>query len=91
MRNVEVTNKAKKDIRRLKKQGIFDDNEFEALVTILANDDIIPSRYLDHPLHGEYEGMRECHIFPDWLLIYQKSDDKLTLYLIRSGSHSDLF
>ena len=91
MRTVEITSRAKKDLKKLKKQGIFDKDEFLNIVNILATDQEIPVRYLDHPLSGNYDGMRECHIHPDWLLIYKKSDDKLKLYLIRTGSHSELF
>lgn len=91
MRNVELTTKARRDIKRLKKQGVFDKDEFMTLVEILASDRQIPARYLDHPLSGKYAGTRECHIYADWLLIYKKSEDKLTLYVIRSGSHSELF
>ena len=52
---------------------------------------ILPEKYNDHPLKGDYTGHRECHITPDWLLIYKKENDLITLSLTRTGSHSDLF
>ncbi len=57
----------------------------------LANGIILEERYRDHKLSGNYEGLRECHINPDWLLIYEIRDDELILVLNRTGSHSDLF
>ena len=51
----------------------------------------LPPKYKDHPLHGEYEGHRDCHINPDWVLIYIKHEDKLILHLVRTETHSDLF
>lgn len=60
---------------------------------LLQNEEILPSKYLDHHLVNSrnYQNMRECHIEPDWLLVYQVIDDELILRLIRTGSHSDLF
>lgn len=60
------------------------------VLTLLANDELLPNRYNDHPLSGDLQGFRECHIKPDLLLIYSKSDSD-TLVLVRLGSHSDLF
>ena len=57
----------------------------------LANDEILEERYHDHSLEGNWEGHRELHIRPDWLLIYQKKDNLLILELSRTGTHSDLF
>lgn len=61
------------------------------VVDKLANGIILEERYRDHNLSGNYEGLRECHINPDWLLIYEIRDDELILVLNRTGSHSDLF
>ena len=52
---------------------------------------ILPERYKDHELIGDFKGCRECHITPDWLLIYEIYEDELILYLTRTGTHSDLF
>ena len=51
----------------------------------------LPEKFRDHDLTGNYKGCRECHILPDWLLVYEVNNDELILYLIRTGSHSDLF
>ena len=57
----------------------------------LANGETLDAKYKDHPLIGDYEDFRECHIKPDWLLIYRIDDEELELYLFRTGTHSDLF
>ena len=61
------------------------------MIDILAKGGVLDRKYSDHQLSGDYSGCSECHIAPDWLLIYKKSEDKLLLVLVRSGSHSDLF
>jgi mRNA interferase YafQ len=58
---------------------------------MLANEEILPKKYKDHFLQGNWQGYRECHVKPDLLLIYKLENDKLTLTLVRTGSHSDLF
>lgn len=63
----------------------------EEVVTILANQQLLPDRYRDHSLSGNYSGYRECHILPDWLLIYKIFQDRLVLVLTRTGTHSDLY
>ena len=63
----------------------------EEVVTILANEQPLPDRYRDHSLSGNYSGYRECHILPDWLLIYKVFQDRLVLVLTRTGTHSDLY
>lgn len=57
----------------------------------LAAGEPLPERNKDHPLSGDYAGCRECHVAPDWLLIYEIVDETLMLYLTRTGTHSDLF
>ena len=61
------------------------------MIDVLANEEALPEKYRDHRLVGEYSDCRECHITPDWLLIYKISNRELVLYLTRTGSHSDLF
>ena len=63
---------------------------FLTVVEMLANDEALPHKYRDHILSGDWENHRECHIKPDWLLIYKKNDVN-QLILIRTGSHSELF
>lgn len=88
--NVRVTTKFKKDIKLIKKQG-KDLNKLYAVVEKIANAESLDKKYKDHILSGDYIGFRECHIEPDWLLIYQCDDDEIILLLSRTGSHSDLF
>ena len=63
----------------------------EAVITLLANEEKLPEKYRDHNLSGRYSSFRECHIQPDWLLIYRIDGDELELFLFRTGTHSDLF
>ena len=79
---VRFTGQFKKDLKRAKKQG-KDTDELFAVVDKLSNG--------DHGLSGNYKGCRECHIQPDWLLIYEINDGILVLMLYRVGSHSELF
>ena len=76
----------KKDYKRGCKQ-----EDFRKVVEILITNKPLPDKYRDHSLSGNYNGFRECHINPDWLLIYQIDNDILTLTLTRTGTHSDLF
>ena len=80
----------RKDFKRIVKRG-YNPKLLEETVDMLANGAVLPERYKDHALNGEYADCRECHIAPDWLLIYKKDNDELILYLTRTGSHSDLF
>lgn len=81
---------SKKDLKLAKKQNKNTDKLFE-VIEKLANGEPLESKYRDHDLTGNYKGCRECHIEPDWLLIYEIVDDVLVLMLYRLGSHSDLF
>lgn len=80
----------KKDYKRIKKRG-YDISRLEKIVELLANEVPLPEQFKDHNLSGNYNGFRECHIAPDWLLIYQVNNNELVLVLSRTGSHSDLF
>lgn len=80
----------KKDFKRIKKRG-YDIQLLTEVISILAAGQPLPPKYFDHNLHGSYSGCRECHITPDWLLIYEIVEDELLLYITRTGSHSDLF
>ncbi len=80
----------KKDFKRIKKRG-YDISRLEKIVELLANEVPLPEQFKDHNLTGNYNGFRECHIAPDWLLIYQVNNNELVLVLSRTGSHSDLF
>ncbi len=87
---VKFTTKFKKDIKLAKKQGRNTDKLLE-IVERLANGEPLEAKYRDHDLSGDYQGWRECHIEPDWLLVYKLLDDVLVLLLNRIGSHSELF
>ena len=87
---IERTTRFKKDYKLIKKRG-YDIKLLEEVVRIIAKGEPLPEKYNDHPLKGSYTGCRECHITPDWLLIYEIADNALILYLTRTGTHSDLF
>lgn len=92
---LKPTSTFKKEVKLAKKRNL-DLSLLEEVVAMLADDKVLPEKYKDHNLHGNLEGFRECHIQPDWLLIYQKDEkpndeNLLYLYLARTGTHSDLF
>ena len=80
----------KKDYKRIVKRG-YDMRLLEKVIELLADQKPLPEKNRDHQLTGNYAGCRECHITPDWLLIYEVSESELILCLTRTGSHSDLF
>ena len=87
---VKFTSQFKKDLKQAKKQNKNLD-ELWNVVNTLASGGILEAKYRDHPLTGNSKGTRECHIEPDWLLIYERRNEILVLMLYRLGSHSDLF
>lgn len=80
----------KKDYKRIVKRG-YDVKLLENIIQKLANGEPLLPKHKDHPLSGDYAGCRECHITPDWLLVYEIDNGELFLYLTRTGTHSDLF
>lgn len=84
------TTQFKKDLKRIQRRG-YDIARLEQVLEILIQDQDLPVKYKDHALTGNYTGFRECHITPDWLLIYKKEKNILILTLSRTGTHSDLF
>ncbi|MEG2000359.1 MAG: type II toxin-antitoxin system YafQ family toxin [Evtepia sp.] len=80
----------KKDYKRIVKRG-YDTKLLEEIIKLLVNQIPLPEKNKDHNLIGDYVGFRECHIIPDWLLVYQINDTELILQLTRTGTHSDLF
>lgn len=80
----------KKDYKRAKRRG-YDLYLIEEVIRLLVQQEPLPERYKEHSLIGNYAGYRECHITPDWLLIYKIKDNELILVLSRTGTHSDLF
>ncbi len=92
-RELRETSQFKSDKKRIQRSGRCDWEKMRDVVRALMNDRPLPVHNRDHALTGEYAGTRECHVAPDWLLIYLKNGDAQTgsLALVRSGSHSELF
>ncbi len=88
MRMIHRTSQFKKDVKRMGKRGRRFE-EFKEVIQQLALGESLDAKYRDHALIGQYTGSRECHIEPDWLLIYERSE--IELVLVRTGTHSDLF
>ncbi|MCI6919776.1 MAG: type II toxin-antitoxin system YafQ family toxin [Lachnospiraceae bacterium] len=85
-----LTGKFKKSLKLARKRGL-DLSLLENIVTMLQSNIPLEEKHRDHELKGRYQGFRECHIQPDWLLIYLKEDQVLTLTLVDTGTHADLF
>ena len=85
-----LSNSFKKDYKLIKKQG-KDISLLDKIIPILLSGKKLPTKYKDHELKGDWNGFRELHIQPDWLLIYTKNKTELILTLTRTGSHSELF
>ncbi len=90
MLELVTTSKFRKDLKRLKKRHYDLDLLFAVIDELLAEQKLV-DKYHDHALSGNYAGFRECHILPDWLLIYEINKNELILTASRTGSHSDLF
>ena len=90
MYSIRPTTKFQKDLKRIEKRG-YNISLLAEVIRKLANGEKLPEKNKDHNLMGEYSGCRECHITPDWLLIYEIAADELILYLTRTGTHGDLF
>jgi mRNA interferase YafQ len=87
---VKPTTQFKKDYKLAMKRGL-NIGLLEAVVTVLAQGEQLPDKNKDHALAGNWLGYRECHVQPDWLLVYRLEEDVLVLTLTRTDSHSDLF
>lgn len=90
MYSIKTTVRFQKDLKRIKKRG-YDLSLLANIVKKLAMGEELPKKNKDHNLDGDYTGYRECHITPDWLLIYKITGSSLILSLSRTGTHSDLF
>jgi mRNA interferase YafQ len=90
MLDLIMTGQFKRDLKRIQKRGL----ELELLknvIRLLLEEQTLDEKYRDHALTGNYRGFRECHVQPDWLLIYAIDHNELILTASRTGSHSDLF
>ncbi len=90
MYKIRPTARFQKDLKRAQKRGC-DLDLLAAVLKQLAAGQALAQKYHDHPLVGDYSGCRECHITPDWLLVYEIDQEEMFLYLVRTGTHSDLF
>lgn len=90
MLKVKFSKQFQKDYKRMMKRGC-NEEDFLVVLELLRTRQELPRNYCDHELKGMYKGFRECHINPDWLLMYKVEADILTLVLSRTGTHSDLF
>lgn len=88
--DIARTSRFKKDFKLSKNRGL-DIEKLTEVIEMLADGKTLPEKYKDHPLKGYFKDYRECHIEPDWLLMYKISQDTLVLTLVRTGTHSDLF
>jgi len=89
-RDVQYSTQYRRDYKKAKKQG-KDIALLRKVIGLLANDEPMPEKYRDRALQGNWKGYRECHVVPDWLLVYKKTDrGELLLILTRLASHSDL-
>lgn len=87
---VKFTNQFRRDLKLAKKQGKNIDKLFN-VISIIAEGKKLDEKYRDHNLSGDYVGCRECHVEPDWLLVYEIMDNILVLMVYRVGTHSELF
>jgi mRNA interferase YafQ len=90
MYNIKFTGEFKRDMRLCKKRG-YDMELIREAIRILSVDGKLPKEYLPHQLHGNRKGQWECHIQPNWLLIWEQHDKELILVMLNTGTHSDLF
>lgn len=86
---VKFTSAFKKSYKLMKKRGM-DISLLDNVVDNLRQGKVLAEKYRDHALQGKFKGFRECHIKPDWLLVYLIEDDILTLTLVETGSHADV-
>ena len=90
MLKISFTNQYLKDLELMKRRNL-PKSELDAIVKLLSEQKPLPPKNKDHPLKGNFTGYRECHIRSNWLLVYKVDKQILTLVLVRTGTHSDLF
>ena len=91
MLKIIPTTQFKRDLKKVAKDPHKNLQDLAEVINMLAMEETLPQKYKDHQLKGDKRNLRECHIYPDWLLIYEKKNDLLVLSLVRTGSHADLF
>ena len=90
MYTIKYANRFRQSFKRCIKRGL-NISLYEEAITILSKEGRLPAKYRPHKLSGQYSGCWECHIQPDWLLVWEQNDTELTLLLIDNGTHADLF
>ena len=90
MLDLVTTTQFRKDLKRIRKRG-YDLSKLDEVLQVIMKEEALDEKYRDHALTGNYSGFRECHIEPDWLLIYAIDNGQLILTASRTGIHSDLF
>jgi mRNA interferase YafQ len=90
MLKIVATPQYERDLKKIKKRGL-PKKELDEVIKQLAEDKPLPIKNQDHKLKGNFSNLRECHIRPNWLLVYKKDKEILTLVLIGTGTHSDIF
>ncbi|MDR0571134.1 MAG: type II toxin-antitoxin system YafQ family toxin [Clostridiales Family XIII bacterium] len=90
MLDLKQTTQFRKDLRRMAKRGA-DMTLLDEVIILLRRREPLPEKYRDHPLTGNWIGHRDCHIIPDWLLIYRIDDNALILTATRTGTHAEIF
>jgi mRNA interferase YafQ len=90
VRTFSRSSQFKKDVKRAEKRG-KDLSKLKALLELLIAGEALPAEYKDHPLCGEFAGSRDCHVEPDWILIYSLTEKDKHIRFERTGTHSDLF
>ena len=90
MFELELTHQYLKDLKLARKRGL-DESKLNEVILKLVSGEELPKKNRDHSLSGDYKGFRECHISPNWLLIYSKDITVRIVTLVRTGTHSDLF
>ncbi len=87
---IQLTKRFEKDVKRCKKRG-FPMEKLKEVVRLLEENGVLPQSYKSHKLSGKYDNLWECHLMPDWLLVWQQNDNEFIMLLISTGTHSDLF
>jgi len=90
MYSIDYSNRFKKDVRRCVKRGL-DIGALRTAVSLLAETGTLPPQYKAHKLIGHYAGLWECHIEPDWLMVWDQNDTAMKLLFLQTGTHSDIF
>lgn len=90
MLKIIPTNQFRKDVQKIAKDKTKNLDDLNVVINMLARGESLPYKYRDHKLRGDKSDFRECHIKPDWLLMYQIKPDVLVLSLVRTGSHSEI-